>query len=63
MSRNPYYRIQEADDHDLERETQRRKDRREVIQAKKFIGSGEDADIYQQLNSFNDFPLDQKSYA
>lgn len=64
MSRSPYHRIHEVEDDDLERETQRRKERREVIQAKKvFIGSGEDAGIYQQLNYFNDFPVDQESHA
>jgi hypothetical protein len=59
--KHPYYRI--VDDEDLDRETHRRKERHEVIQAKKFIGSGEDADFVQQLNHINDFPVDQESHA
>jgi hypothetical protein len=59
--KHPYYRI--MDDEDLDRETHRRQERREVIQAKKFIGSGEDADIFQQLKPFNDLEEHQKSQA
>lgn len=61
--KHPYHHIREEDDHDLQRESHRRQERREVIQAKKFIGSGEDADIYQQLTPFNAHQDHQKPQA
>ena len=56
--KHPYYRI--LDDEDLERETKFRSDRKEHIQVKKFIGSGEDADIFNDIR-LHDFQIDTKS--
>lgn len=62
--KHPYHRINdEEDDHELQRETHRRQERREVIQAKKYIGSGEDAVLYPQLTPFNANQDHQKSHS
>lgn len=48
--RNPYYNIRDEDE---EREQQFRKDRKERVQQKRWVGSGEDGDFYASLNEFN----------
>lgn len=54
MSRNhPYYFIQDEEDENTARKRFQRAQRKEVVTAKRFIGSGEDADIYQQLMPVN----------
>lgn len=56
MSRtHPYYFIQDEEDENISRKRFQRAQRKEVVEAKRYIGSGEDADlaVYQQLTDVN----------
>lgn len=51
--KHPYYFIQDGEDENITRKRFQRAQRKEVVEAKRFIGSGEDADLYQQLTDIN----------
>lgn len=62
MSRkNPYYHIIDDEDESITRSKFQRAQRKEVVASKRFIGSGEDADIYHSLKDFNASQAHQES--
>lgn len=50
-NRHPYFHIRDEDE---DREQQFRKDRKERVHQKKWIGSGEDGDSFRALKDFNE---------